>query len=613
MAYTPVGPFKNKQAPDLNAATFNQLERGVIDAHEALDGLEPGGGGVSEEYVDEAVRTASSVVRASAKQVALNKEQPVGMILGSSSIFGSGTPTAERPLLRFARKLERQLQITHGVPENRAPFTTISGDVEAGYTVGGSALQGGLGKFSRLVSDGSSITFKSPYPSTGIWVGFREGASVGTVTVSINGGTPVPIRVGKIGASKWSGQYKSPRVPRGMNTYEFAVSGGGQVFDFVHFYDDSNESGPILLNGGWGESTLGSLLGQASTVDRLASINPDFIVVVSGSNEQGQGVSRADFEKMVSDFNAAVAENTTSPTWVCWVPNVRPGTPDYDRQNIVGPVRETVEAAPHLRTYLDVLEDFWTDVPTDKGVLGILHTDNVHPSAAGHAAIAVKIGEAMGLRPGRGTVPQTVMQDADLTPGPVELEGEPDDPFTVWTTDTFNEGALAERTTDAGLGGVGQPYDVSLMKESTVAEGNLNISSSSSAVFLSPAADDVEASVVYRGQTGNQGWLRVRVGTKASSPRDCVGVRFTRTGDTSCNVQLDQKVGNTTTILSGASTAVQAGQRVGVRAVGNQVSLLVNEEVVETVETATLSGEHVQILGYNSTVTVDDLVVRTVA
>lgn len=613
MAYEPVGPFRNDKAPDLNANTFNRLEQGVIDAHSAVDDLSARPEGVGEQYVDEAVRGATGVIRAGAKQVAMNKDQPVGIILGSSSIFGSGNPTAERPVLRFARKLERQLQLTHGVPQDRAPFTTISGDVEAGYSQGGSSLVGGMGKFSRLVSDGGTITFRSPYPSTGIWVGFREGASVGDITVSVNGGTPVPVKVGKTGSSTWTGSYKSPRVPRGMNTYEFGVSGGGQVFDFVHFYDDTNEAGPILLNAGWGESTLGSLLEQQSTADRLGSIDPDFIVVVTGSNEQGQGVSRDDFAKMVADFNAAVEARTTSPTWVCWVPNVRPNTPDYDRQNVVGPVKETVAEKPALRTYLDVLEDFWTDVPTDKGVLGILYTDNVHPSPAGHAAIAVKIGEAMGLEPGRGTVPGSVMDGADLEPGPVELEAEPADPFTVWTSDSFNEGALADRVTDASLGGAPQPYDLSLMKESAVQEGNLALSSSSSAVFLAPAAADVEASCVYRGQVGNQGWLRVRVATKAASPKDCVGLRMTRTGDASANLQIDEKVAGKAAVLSAGTTAVRAGQRVGIRVVGNQVSLLVNDEIVETVDTGATGGDYVQLLGYNSTVTVDDLVVRTVA
>lgn len=598
--------FRNGMAPALSAQNLNPWNEATVDHGEriaALESAEPTEGS-TQPSIDDAV------VRATGKNVAFNKEQPVGIILGSSSIYGSGvTPTADRPVKRFARKLERQLQLTHGVPTNRAPFSMIAGDVESGYSNGGSSLQGGLGKFSRLVADGSSITFKSPYPSTGITVGFREGASVGNISVSINGGSPQSVSVGKNGPSKWTGKYKSPEVPRGMNEYTFHVSGGGQVFDFVHFFDDTNDEGPILYNGGWGEGTLGTLMDQQSTTDRVESLNPDFIIIVTGSNEQGNGTAREEFDAMVSRFTTMVAQKTTGPTWLCFIPNARPNTPGYDRTIVIDGCKNAVSQSPATRTYSSVLEEFWTDVQTDKNVLGTLHTDNVHPSTEGHAGIAQKIGEALGLVAGRGTVPQSVFEGAEEQPGPVEVEPEPVDPFTTWTTDSFDSGELAGRSTDAENGGTPQQYDLGSVKESAIADGALTVASSSSAVFLSPGKDDVEASVTYKGQTGNQSWLRTRVKTKAASPRDCVGIRFTRTGDTTANVQIDQKVDNTTTILSPNSVPVSSGQTVGIRVVGDQASLIVNGDVVQTVTTNS-SGEHFQILGYNAAITVDDLSIR---
>lgn len=387
----PVWKGKPDKTTPLSADRLNALSRAVEDHGARIAEVEGAPGGSEQGNMT-----------ATGRSVALGADQPVGIILGSSSVFGSGVPEQDRPTLRFAHRLERKLQKNWGVDADHQPFTMIAGDPNSPFVNGGAALQGGLGKFSRLVKDGEQITFTSPAQSTGIWVGFREGSSVGAITLSVDGGDPVDVPVTQSGGSRWTGQWRSAEVARGEHQYTFTVAGGSQVFDFVHFFDESNDSGPILLNGGWGEATLGSLLDQASTAQRLKSVDPDFVIMVMGSNDQGANTSREDFAAAVQKAEDMISENTTGTVWVAWFSQARPGTPGFDRSIVIDPMREAAAAKPSLRSFSPVLENFWTDNNTDRNILGTLFTDNVHPTATGHRAIADLIGEAMGLAGGRG-------------------------------------------------------------------------------------------------------------------------------------------------------------------------------------------------------------------
>lgn len=434
MDYTPVGPFVNDSAPDLNAANLNHLESGIVEAHRLIDqgGAkgekgdpgdrgpkgdpgDPGQKGDKGEKGDKGDRgpaggSSARTGAATARSVVMAKDRPVGIIFGSSSVYGSGATPDARIVDRFARRLERMIERRYGVPADRAPVTYIAGEDPNPYVAGGSVLNNaGLGKFSRMVATGTSVTFTSPYLSTGIMVGFREGSSVGTLTCKIDGGEPITVPVGKTGASAWTGQWESERLERGKHSFEFTSTGGAQLFDLVHFFDDTNERGPIMLNGGWGEETLSGLLTKPSTAARLKSINPDFVMVVTGSNEESSGMSEADFRKSIADLQALIAANVTGPVWLCLVSIDRPGG-DYDRSWVTGPMREAAEASPATVTYVDALETFWTTTANDKNVLGTLSADNVHPSSTGHAAIADIVGRSLGVDMFGGGVPRSAFQ-----------------------------------------------------------------------------------------------------------------------------------------------------------------------------------------------------------
>lgn len=347
---------------------------------------------------------------------ALAQPRPVGLIVGSSTIAGFGiAPGEQRARDRAAARLERMLDRSCGARADRAPLT-IRADEEWPEVITGGTLLGswpktaGVGHHPREIADGESITITSPGPCTGFWIGFREGVGTGTVTAAIDGGAAetVPLVTEKLtlksGAGgetwdydeAWTGQWESGRLDRAQHTLVITVTGGAAAIDFVHFHDDDEERGAVLLNDGWGGQRLFDHTFMNSMRQRLQSLSPDFVLVYSGANEQARDVTREQMEKSVT----LLVENTSwapdAPIPVVFVSQWGRSRPGWDRTIVTDPMRAAAEAEPHRIAFIDGDDILPQDTEMAKSA-GLVGADGVHSPVAGQAVVADALARAMGL------------------------------------------------------------------------------------------------------------------------------------------------------------------------------------------------------------------------
>ncbi|MDO5730788.1 hypothetical protein [Corynebacterium sphenisci] len=340
----------------------------------------------------------------------------MGLIVGSSTVAGHGIDGgAERAYDCAAARLERMLHRACGGREDRAPLT-LRADVEWPEAItGGTLLESwpktaGVGHHPREIADGESITITSPGPCTGFWIGFREGVGTGTVTAAIDGGAaePVPLvtekQTLKSGAGgetwdyddAWTGQWESGRLDRAQHTLVITVTGGSTAVDFVRFHDDDEERGAVLLNDGWGGQRLFDHTFMNSMRQRLQSINPDFVLVYSGANEQARDVTHEQMEKSVT----LLVENTSwapdAPIPVVLVSQWGRSRPGWDRTIVTDPMAAAAAAEPHRVSFIDGDDILPQDTAVAKAA-GLVGPDGVHSPAAGQAVVADALARAMGL------------------------------------------------------------------------------------------------------------------------------------------------------------------------------------------------------------------------
>lgn len=350
---------------------------------------------------------------------ALARPRPVGFLIGASATAGHGIwdiPT--RVQHRFHARLQRMLYRSGGGREDRAPMTVRADDTIPGVLTGGAVQtnwdkggSGGLGRFCRRITEGQTITLAPPSPCTGFWVGLREGVGTGDVTVTVDDGAPVALDLSKekIGVrttqgrtftrdEAWTGQWSSGKLPRGQHKVDISVTGGHAAIDFIHVHDDDEDAGVVLLNGGWPAARLTE---HAFTWDlraRLQSIQPDFVIIFGGGNEQIRNDSRETVAKAVGDLTAIIEACTDRPTPVVWVSQRVPSrNPDFDRTIVTDPMEAAETAAPYRVGFYSGEDAFPLDMTVSVDELGLICPDKVHPTVDGHAAIADLLARAMGL------------------------------------------------------------------------------------------------------------------------------------------------------------------------------------------------------------------------
>lgn len=329
----------------------------------------------------------------------LSMDRPVGIIIGSSTIAGVGAGSSW-PDKSISSLVEAAIRGKVHPDAAGEPRTANAGaNWPRATRTGGVSNSSGLGHTNILISAGSSAQW-SMADCTGAWFGLREGEGTGTVTVSVDGGPQVSIPLSTSGDLAFSASWDSGELPRGSHTFEFSTT-GETVIDFVHLYDGDNTAGAIMLNGGWGGSLLDWHLTanqQALTLrPRLRHIDPDFIILSYGSNEESAGKTQAEVTATLNQMLTVISEECTKNPWIVLSSQDAPKDEGYDREQIIGPMRTAAALDPANRDFTDAMEGYWSgDIDADKAA-GILASDGVHPTARGHADLAARLIAALNL------------------------------------------------------------------------------------------------------------------------------------------------------------------------------------------------------------------------
>lgn len=619
------GPtWSDDSFPALNADNLNPLTRAVEDHGDRLAAVESAPpSGVSAGEV-RSMLSGKVNVDGIGRRLTFAKPNPVGIIVGSSTLIGAGIGGSNAYRLRFTTAFETMLRNTYA-PElkGRKPITLRAGDVTPAITTTAAGNSGGLGHASKTITPDTPFTFRSEWPTTGLWFGFREGEGTGEVRVSINGAPATSVGASTSGTARYTGQFKTPELPRGMHEYTITCTGETSL-DFMHAYDGDNTRGPVLLNGGWGGSRLGWHLPESNTAlkERLESVQPDFVILMFGANEEGGGNSRSEVANWVEGFNSMVADAVDVPPWVLYASQSRAAhNPDFDRTIITDPMVGSVAADPYMRSVMLDGEFFWPETLGESQRLGFVHSDNVHPNATGHAALAEMMGSALDLSPRNTGVPAGVMDGADTSPDEYPLEAVETPPeSSVWTSDDFTgeDGALlsAGRSTSAALGGESVAWDVGLARGWKIKADSLSQddgdTSQSSLFVRPPESDRQEITWTYLGGEATKGsWVRLRVpGTNTTSPTEQVGAKMISNANGTVTLTLEDRTAGSTSTLGGFTANV--GDTITLRTIGDTAYMLVNGAQVATGAIRTAVPGFVQVLAFNGGVTIDNIIIGNI-
>lgn len=180
--------------------------------------------------------------------------------------------------------------------------------------------------------------------------------------------------------------------------------------------------------------------------------------------------------------------------------------------------------------------------------------------------------------------------------------------WNVWTSDSFNDGVVSGRVSDAALGGTAQGWITTWAKKTSISEGALQfIVTDQASLSLSPGPDVEVSFTLTKLPSLNKGlFLRVRQASATES--GITGGPLMRILGTSTAASLSI-IDGSPSVYTGSIT-VTAGQTVTIRAFGTTITVLVNGAEVLTLETATVSGNIIHLLSYYTDAAIDDLVIR---
>lgn len=362
----------------------------------------------------------------------------------------------------------------------------------------------------------------------------------------------------------------------------------------------------------------GGGVGQMTTThyDKIAAVKPAAILYLWGANDARSGMSAETFRATMETHMDGIASRVTGPLTQIIVSQPPQSTADWTVANyslwVDTALAAIARARPSTTFFIDTVEAFAsigvTGGTAGTDLLGVVHTDKVHPSDAGHALLADIIRRALLWAPAA---------TAGSASGGA---GQQVSPWRV-ISDTFTgTGNINSVPTDNLLGGTATNWNVSSADQwtrngGTVRRVDAAVSASDLATVALPAGDS-QATVVLATPPTQGVFIMVfnaQSGANATNVNRMIRFAYDAVQQTLYCQWRQESGGATITFHTRPVPAAEMiGARLMVRRYADQISWIFNGQVLHTEPAgAQPGGGFVGLLysGTNGSPTVDAIVV----
>jgi lysophospholipase L1-like esterase len=441
--------------------------------------------------------------------------------------------------------------------------TVTFGVSKAGVYVATATVSGTTQTQQFDVTDTGTVTPVNPMSKVRAAMAGRDSKTVvvafaGSSTVAGTGATNPAQRFVNLVSDSLQNRYETSK-PTAVRTLAQALA-AAPLGAGLHF-----------VNAGVGGTEASNYL-TATTGPQLATLNPNVIVHMVGSNDYANGTSVATFK---ANLSARIAQLDSGIT----IPHVHIIVQAHQRRDVTGAqlwsdfgkaMQEVAAADPASRIFVDTTDEFEAIGFPTGDPLGYFSGDNVHLNNSGHMFMADIISEAIGI-------------------GFSHLDFN----RTRYTSDTFTGANAADvngRALDVNIGGAARTWTLNPAGALGITNNALTVGGTPAAGFLSvPTGSnnlEITVTVTTKPTAANGIYLDLR--------REAAALSGTSTSYrallTDTVVFIQKRVSGTTTNI-GTNVLYNNGDKVTLRAIGNRVDLLINGVLADSVnDTSVPSG-----------------------
>ena len=241
----------------------------------------------------------------------------------------------------------------------------------------------GLSLRTVTLTNGASMSIT--VTSTAITLLFVQGSAYGAISMTVDGNTttlPTDARSGDHHDGQYtiSGSYGSHTV-----TVAAPVSGSVKITGVIADDYGDLSKGIQFYNSGHGGFSTTDFVGATYLYDRIASISPQLVFMMFGTNDYGASMSISTFTSNCNSIIASVKAVVPNADLVFVCPYRRldlTATPSWTTYRAA---MASIAAANNC-FYID-LTDYYPD-PASKDSADLIDTDNLHQTDAGHSYMA---------------------------------------------------------------------------------------------------------------------------------------------------------------------------------------------------------------------------------
>jgi lysophospholipase L1-like esterase len=320
--------------------------------------------------------------------------------IGSSTTDGNNATTLER---RFVERLAKSLQANYN--PTGVPGGTFYRAIQDGWTTTGTVTPVNAGISLRSLSLAALATLSRTVSSTtGFTILFAQGPSIGTFTVSIDGGTAVTVTPLTSGVTRHDGTWSSALLSAGTHTITI-TSSAASIIEGMYAHNNDLSSGIQMYNSGKGLTMAADFADDSSLATRIGQLAPALVLITIGSNDYANNISIATFsaklQQIITRYKAALSTAGAPPASYVVLGSYRRldvSNPSVPWSSYLSAMAAVAAADSTNVAYADVSAGYPSANTSAGDPYNLIDTDSVHQTDIGHAYMADNVKTVIDVR-----------------------------------------------------------------------------------------------------------------------------------------------------------------------------------------------------------------------